>query len=253
MEEYFNQAILNKAYNDKWILAFPVPGVLRNINDDKIKNVMSDEKLVSSNMFFISIEKTSVPGPSVPSKSVQYAGQNLKISSHARPAYDDLSVSFTIDNRFSNYYFIHKWLNVMNDQEASTYDEDDLSDAYELSDDFGQKILRAMKQYQVDADLIMLDEYNKPVVTFKLLKFFPVSLGSIEVNYQESNKITVDATFSLAQVVLKLPDAVEGIITTNQQVLTSVPAPSLTSAILSTTPLSTTPCVINPFQVLTSY
>ena len=91
-----NQAPLNKNRQDKFILILNLPEGIKNIVDNIIRNT----NRLDANSLEISIAGAVTPTISVPEKTISYGAQTIKVSSHARPAYESLNIDFKIDNEF---------------------------------------------------------------------------------------------------------------------------------------------------------
>ena len=185
-----NQSILNKSRLDKFILIFSIPRALREINVRE--NSARNSNNVIEDKLQLSVYGAVVPELTVPSIQVPYAGSNLYQSAHAREAYPPVTVNFTADNEFNNYWVIYKWLNLMHDQKTGVYDESDLDPANEFNN------------YQTDMTLYGLDEYENRRIEFTYTKAFPVALGNLEYNYRTSEEIESSFTFVYSQLHTKL-------------------------------------------------
>ena len=117
-----NQAPLNKNRQDKFILILNLPEGIKEITDNITRNV----NRIDANSLEISIAGAVTPAISVPQKTLPYGAQTIKISSHTRPAYDPLNITFKVDNEFKNYWAIYKWLDVINDVKTGAFNEDDI-------------------------------------------------------------------------------------------------------------------------------
>ena len=116
---YLNQAILNKARVDKFLLIITMPLALRNI--DVAYGNETSSKIISDKLQ-MSVWGNVVPSIIVPSVAVPFQGQVPKVSSFSRPAYEPVTVNFNIDSEFYNYYVIWKWLALLNDPTKSVFD-----------------------------------------------------------------------------------------------------------------------------------
>jgi len=187
-----NQSILNKSRLDKFILVFSVPPALREINVRE--NSSRNSTNVIEDKLQLSVYGAVVPELTVPSIEIPYAGSNLYQSAHAREPYPPVTVNFTADNEFNNYWVIYKWLNLMHDQKTGVYDETDLDPENEFNN------------YQTDMTLYGLDEYENRRIEFTYTKAFPVTLGNLEYNYRTSDEIESSFTFVYSQLHTKLLD-----------------------------------------------
>ena len=123
-----NQAPLNKNREDKFILVLNLPEGIKEITD----NVDRNNNRIHANSLEISIAGTVTPSISVPEQTVPYGSQSIKVSSHARPAYSSLNITFKIDTEYNNYWAIYKWLDVLNDVKRGTVNEDEIINAIDL-------------------------------------------------------------------------------------------------------------------------
>lgn len=193
----FEQAPLNKQRADKFLLIITPPAIFRNFD---LNNVFP-------NAIQYSVYGTVIPQISVPSVNVGYANQNLKVSSYSRTPYDDITVNFTVDNRFRNYFFIYKWLDILNDDSTGTFAKADSNGV----DDYITPVrgLYKFKQseealYMSDFTVFSLDEYNNKVAEFTYTKAFPIALGSLTANYRDPSLYDTTFTFSFSQLYMKL-------------------------------------------------
>ena len=140
-------------------------------------------------MIQFSVFGTIVPPSQVPANEAGYAGQHYKVSSHSRPAYDDITVNFTIDNKFNNYWVIYKWLDLLNDDVNSYYNADELA---------GKNI---PENYQSTITVYAKDEFDTNVMKFTYTKAFPVMLGGITYSYRDAEEIDSSFTFAFSQFI----------------------------------------------------
>lgn len=187
-----NQSILNKSRLDKFVLIFSLPPALREINVRE--NSARNSNNVIEDKLQLSVYGAVVPELTVPSIAIPYAGSNLYQSSHAREPYPPVTVNFTADNEFNNYWVIYKWLNLMHDQKTGVYDETDLDPDNEFNN------------YQTDITLYGLDEYENRRIEFTYTKAFPITLGNLAYNYRTSDEIESSFTFAYSQLHTKLLD-----------------------------------------------
>lgn len=185
-----NQSILNKSRLDKFLLVFSIPPALREVNVRE--NTARNSTNVIEDKLQLSVYGAVVPELTVPSIQIPYAGSNLYQSAHAREPYPPVTVNFTADNEFNNYWVIYKWLNLMHDQKTGVYDETDLDPDNEFNN------------YQTDMTLYGLDEYENKRIEFTYTKAFPVTLGNLEYNYRTSDEVESSFTFVYSQLHTKL-------------------------------------------------
>jgi len=184
------QSTLNKARQDKFLLVFDVPPVLRNISSNITDDKRKDRVIPDSVQF--SIFGTLVPEITVPAVENRYAGSTLYVTSHSKNSYPPVNVKFVIDNEYSNYWTIYQWLNLLHDEKTGVYNERDIV----TSKDF--------REYQTDLTIHALDEFDNRVMAFKYTKAFPTSINSIEYDYQGGGEIVSGFTFVYSQMHTEL-------------------------------------------------
>lgn len=184
MSDKIQQSIYNKARKDKFLFVLTLPDAMKDISYTSPQS-RRDENVLPRTLQF-SVYGAVVPTVTVDSGEIRYSGQAVKFSAHSRPAYPNVTVNFTVDNRFNNYWVIWKWLDIMNDDSnAIFYADKDLSPSDSM-----------FKQYQGTASLYTMDEYNKKTVQFDYFGVLPVSLGQIDYNYRTTD--TIDTTFEFS-------------------------------------------------------
>jgi len=185
------QSVLNKAKKDKFLLVFTLPRALREVNTrENMERV--DAKVIQDSLQF-SIYGTIVPTVAVQTVETTYSGQVFKFSGHHRPQYNNITVNFVIDNQFNNYWVIYKWINLVNhNKEAFFYKEQMPLNSEPFS------------EYATNFTVYGLDEYNNRKIQFDYIGVIPVSLGSINYNYQDPTQIDSTFEFSFSQLTSKL-------------------------------------------------
>jgi hypothetical protein len=183
MSLLYNQAMLNKTRRDKFIMVVTPPEILRPIVNQYERNNSN----VNLDSFQFSVYGVVVPTISIPEVETKYAGQVLKVSSHARPSYGNVSVNFTVDNLFNNYWFVYSWLKILND--------DKISIPNAKQDNMDPKL----NEYGTTITVYGLDEYNNNKIKFEYTGAIPVELGGINYNYRDSSEAESTFTFSFFQ------------------------------------------------------
>jgi len=225
MPDKAKQSILNKARTDKFMLVLNTPKALQTTSSQTERRTQhkSYQKVLPDSLQF-AIYGAVVPTINVPAEDLHYAGHSLKISSHDRPAYDDLTVNFTVDNQFNNYWYLWRWLDVLNDSKYGEYDYWNVSAGHSPGHDYNRvdpseaahgkstalhtntisQHNEYLLDYQVDLSIYGLNEYNKEAIQFTYTKGFPVTLGDITYNYREAGEMESSVTFSFSQLQVKL-------------------------------------------------
>ncbi len=178
------QSPLNVSSRDKFIMLLDLPYVLKQ-----------KEPKFPLEPLRISIHGIVAPEVSVPDVSLRYQGQNMFVSSHSRPNYSSLSVNFVVDNQYNNYYYLWRWLDILNlsieNKYGGSIDEPDLRQALEIGDQF---------EYQTTVRVLALNEYNQTSLEFVYTKAFITKLGGINYSYREGSSLESTAEFSFSQM-----------------------------------------------------
>ena len=169
-------------------MSFELPFILR-------KRSKEDPSL-NVNLIQMSVYGTVVPDITVPEADVRYAGQNLHLSTYARPSNPAVSINFMVDNYYNNYYIFWKWLDVMNRALENTYGgtsqtQRSINDNITIGDQF---------EYQTTISIQALNEYNEPTIEFNYTKAFISKLGGITYSYRDGALIESTADFHFSQM-----------------------------------------------------
>ena len=200
---YLNQAILNKARVDKFLLIITMPLALRNIDvrygDESPSKIISDKLQMS-------VWGNVVPSIIVPSVAVPFQGQVPKVTSFSRPAYDPVTVNFNIDSEFYNYYVIWKWLALLNDPIKSVFDANNNSNRVDAGTNtiINPRKPNYIPQYSSQISLQPLNDYNQVLGEFVFTQCFATSLNGINFNYQGSEEISSSFTFDFSQLTFNI-------------------------------------------------
>jgi len=197
------QSTLNKSRKDKFLLVFNLPPILRNYNTNDLS--VRGQDIINQNSVQFSVYGSIVPQIQVPELVAEYSGQSYKVSSNARPPYPNITVNFTVDNQFNNYWVIYSWLNLLNDQQQSTYDAAQNVPSGTISNSAGKLATPLQPQsYQTDFTVYGKDEFDNNVIQFTFTKAFPVSLGNIEYSYREPGEMETTFEFAFSQFFASL-------------------------------------------------
>ena len=197
------QSQLNKSRKDKFLLVFNLPPILRNSNSNDLS--VRGQDIINQNSVQFSVYGSIVPQIQVPEVIAPYSGQSYKASSNSRPPYENISVSFTVDNQFNNYWVIYSWLNLLNDQQQSIYDAARLVPDGATVNSAG-KLAKSLQPQSDQTDLTVYgkDEFDNNVIKFTYTKAFPVSLGSIDYSYREPGEMETTFEFAFSQFFASL-------------------------------------------------
>jgi len=185
---FYTQSSLNKSRVDKFRMVFTIPLALRKINkrSERSTNTLKEESMQ------LSIYGTIVPEIVVPALLVRYTGSTLYTSTHQKSPYPAVTVKFTVDNEYNNYWVIYKWLNLLHDEKTGTFDKTNL-----IGDD-------VFLDYQTDISIYGLDEYENNRIKFTYTKAVPTAVGEIKYNYREAAEIESSFTFVYSQLHTEL-------------------------------------------------
>ncbi len=214
MIETIQQAILNKARNDKFKVVIDTPKCLKN----KQTSINRANEFLNRDSVQMSIAALNIPSQKIPEVSVPYLGQNLQVTSQTRPTWPPIKITFNIDNSFNNYWFVFKWLNVLNDTRNSGVDSyfskfKDIGEvALRKHDTTSNTTYREIKadfdysDYQTNITIFGLREYNEHIVQFNFYNAFPISLGEISYDYKNTDEIGCYFDFAYSQMDVVLID-----------------------------------------------
>ena len=212
----FAQSPFNKIRKDKFIMVVPIPKGLKGITS----NFTRSNNTIIPDSFTMSVYGTVAPPIAVPAVDSRYSGQSIKTTSYARPSYPPLSINFTIDNRFNNYWFIYKWLDILNDDKSSIYDANDIvgetntspqNTGSNTSSTHEGTYSKQLQYYATDISIYALDEYEKRVIEFKYFGAFPTNIGGLNLSYRDSGEAETTAEFAYSQFTATLVENVDSL------------------------------------------
>jgi|APCry1669189534_1035231.scaffolds.fasta_scaffold00648_10 hypothetical protein len=195
MSTVVQQSILNKGRQDKFLLVLNLPSILKSVNKTDAGSRATDVLNLDSLQY--SIHGTIVPETTIPEIELPFGGQTAKTTSYTKNSYKAVTVSFTVDNQFNNWWVLWYWLNVINNNATGTYNADGLAP----SDNF-----YGVENYQTRVTVYGLDEYNNKVIQWDYLNAFITTLGDLTYSYRESGQIESSFTFAFGQLNTQLLD-----------------------------------------------
>jgi len=190
-----NQSILNRPRQDKFTLVLDLPEALRSMVDSTMESSYKPDNIQ------FTVFGSPVPKIEVPSITLPFGGQSMKVSSYSRPAWPVLDLSFLVDSGYQNYWILWKWLNLFNNYDDST---SDISSFAGITPSGQITLKNKISQYITNFTLFALDEYNNKLVSFKYTDAFITTLGEIKFSHQESGMITGSASFAYNQLHVDL-------------------------------------------------
>ena len=199
MTEKIHQSITNKARADKFLLVLSLPPVLQDL-DTAILSPRTQEYIQEDSLQF-SVWGVVVPSVSVPAQTQRWGGQPYNVTGQSRPEYPPISINFTIDNYFNNYWLLWKWLDKMNKIKESGMDKH-FSD--KNVDPTPKLFSHKFTDYQTTLTVYALDEYNIRVAKFDYFNSFITELGEIRYNYRDETELESNFTFVFNQMDITL-------------------------------------------------
>ena len=119
--------------------------------------------------------------------------------------YDNLTISFLVDEHLENYISLHEWMTAIGfPKSRSQFSEfrsttsNTPTTTQGISRDIGEvKASTAVRSMFSDATLTILTNKNNPIVEVRFSDVYPVSLGALEYNQNETdvNYLSVSADF----------------------------------------------------------
>lgn len=184
------QSHLNVSRKDKFILVLSIPDILKPLlkKENRYCHGGNFDKLEMSIWGYV------VPEITVPVVESRWGGQTLKFSSLARESYPAITVKFTVDNKFDNYYLLWKWLDIQNDEDNGLFNGKNLPNGKQGK----------LPGYSAPITVIALDEYNNPVAKWDYSGAFISSLGAIDASSRDSTELESSFTFAFSQLKMSL-------------------------------------------------
>lgn len=187
------QSILNKNRKDKFLLILNLPNILKNVNKSDLNERSS--KYLNLDSLQYSVYGSVVPSITIPEVDVPYSGQVPKYTSYARPAYSSITIKFTVDNQFNNWWVLWYWLDLINNSLQGSYNANNLSDSLTYKN---------VHSYETDITVYGLDEYNNKKIQFDYSRAFITGLGNIEYDYRDPELIESSFVFAFSQLKTQL-------------------------------------------------
>ena len=145
-------------------------------------------------------------GTNLPGITLSEAIQNTPFKDISMPGnkleYEDLSVTFIVDEYLENYTSMHEWLTAFgfpkNREQFSTFrstTSNAPTDTRGSSKDIGDVgVSTAMRGMFSDATLVVLSNKNNPIVQVNYSDIFPTSLSALEFNQNATDVEYLQAT-----------------------------------------------------------
>jgi len=199
MTTKIHQSITNKARADKFLLVLSLPPAIKDSNTPILTE--RTQEYIQEDALQFSVWGVVVPSVSVPEQTVRWGGQALNVTGQSRPSYPPVSVNFTIDNHFNNYWLLWKWLDQMNKITDSGMDNHFADGNVDQTPRLNSN---KFTDYQTMLTVYALDEYNHRVAKFEYSNAFITELGEIRYNYRDETELEASFTFVFNQMDITL-------------------------------------------------
>ena len=194
--DFVQQSIFNKALKDKFLLVLNLPKCIKDLQVNKLQ----ESGFINLDQLQFSIFSAPSPAISIDAIPLGQQGQTYHVTSQKRNAYSPMSINFTVDNRYGNYYVLWKWMEFINDPKNSGMNE------------YFQKILPTQPDnkfekyldYQTEITVYALDEYHKKIAKWEYTNCFPTFLGDISYNYRLPEEAECSFNFIYSQLFFNL-------------------------------------------------
>lgn len=197
------QSILNKSRKDKFLLVLNLPDALKKLNTFSTIDRANSNIVLDTLQY--SVYGAVVPTTKIEETSLPYAGQTLSLTSGKREKYENITVNFTVDNGYNNWWVLWKWLNFINDAKTGTFDTENLAPLPTNSQD---KVVYTsttnLQPYQTLITVYGLDEYNNKKIQWSYNKAFITKLNGITYNYRDAEQMESSFTFAFSQLNAEL-------------------------------------------------
>ena len=157
----------------------------------------------------ISFYLTSVSLPGLTMNPIEVGRPTMTIPMEGNaPEFNELSISFYIDEFFKNWVAIYNWMlsfsylvpfdNIYNKLNPNLIDKD----VIKKEDDKQKQANKEMgidvgyQRNYSDASLILYDNFKKPIINFRFINLFPVSVSDVNMDINNTNDyLILDCTF----------------------------------------------------------
>lgn len=175
------QSTLNKARQDKFLLVFDLPPLMREVN----RKYDRSNKTVQRDSVQFSVFGTIIPEVTVKGVESRYSGSTFYVSSHSKDSPPPVNIKFTVDNQYDNYWTIWFWLNLLHDHKTGTFNKAALIGASCAEED-----------YMTNLTVYGLDEFGKKRISFTYVKAFPTTLDPITYNQKSDGGEEIESGFT---------------------------------------------------------
>jgi hypothetical protein len=175
------QSVLNKARQDKFLLVFDVPPIMKGISRKYTRN---NSTIIPDSVQF-SVFGTIIPEVAVKGVETRFSGSTLYMSSFSKDSPPPVNIKFNVDSMYNNYFTIWSWLNLLHDHKTGVYNQKGLTPEDGNFND-----------YMTDLSVYGLDEFGKKRIHFKYVKAFPTSVDEITYNQKSDQGEEIESGFT---------------------------------------------------------
>lgn len=184
------QSNLNVSRKDKFLLIMDIPDMLKPFLREDVEGCNN----IALDRLQMNIWGHVIPEIQKPKLDVKWGGQSMKVSSFSTQVYPTITVNYTVDNRFDNYFILYSWMNLINDQEKSTFDARNMGRSNQSG---------TLKDYTTTITVYALDEYDKPTLEFIYNSAFPTALGGVNASQRDANEFESTFSFDFSNLSVK--------------------------------------------------
>jgi hypothetical protein len=175
------QSVLNKARQDKFLLVFDLPPILKPIARKYTRN---NSTIIPDSVQF-SVFGTVIPEVAVKGVETRFSGSTLYVSSFSKDSPPPVNIKFNVDSMYNNYFTIWSWLNLLHDHKTGIYNDKGL-----IPEDAN------FNDYMTDLAVYGLDEFGKKRISFTYVKAFPTSVDEITYNQKSDQGEEIESGFT---------------------------------------------------------
>jgi hypothetical protein len=197
------QSFLNKSRKDKFLLVLNLPDALKKINKLNSSERATNNVILDTLQY--SVYGTVVPQTAILPTALPFGGQTLNVTTGKREKYDEVTVKFTVDNGFNNWWVLWQWLNFINDAQSSVQDSGNLVPfATDANGNMVYTSTTNLQPYQTIVTVYGLDEYNNKKIRWTYNKAFITKLNGIDYSYRDAEQMESSFTFTFSQLKAEL-------------------------------------------------
>lgn len=141
---------LNKSSPNLFTLVFPM--------------IPYQQSIKESSELVLNVFGSVIPGISLGDASAEWQGFKTPFATSPL-AFDNWTIDFSVDKNFRNWRMLLNWIFYINDN--------------------NEKHMEPSDDYMIDASLIVMAPFRKPILTIDFKHVWPLSLGAITMNMRD--------------------------------------------------------------------